>query len=199
MYTAPVPVDQLTGSMVKHYQIEQLLGRGDVSIVYLASQQSQQQPVMLTLFRLPFMYDEQACERFVSRFSQIVSRLMQLGNSGTNKNPQKTPTAAVRPKGKVIGSQNLAVNSAQKFTNPADGNASLLIHLPNGNFAAYESACTHEGVQVNYNPTTHMLVCPRHGAIFDPARNGAIVKGPATRKLLTVTIYVNADGTISAG
>ncbi|MDQ2905945.1 MAG: protein kinase [Chloroflexota bacterium] len=115
-------------------------------------------------------------------------------NTGTGPNvPKGKPTH----NGTVIGAKNLAVNSSSDFTNPADGKDSLLIHLPDGNFAAYERACTHEGVAVNYDPNTHMLVCPAHGSIFDPARNAAVVQGPATRPLAHVALHVNADGTIT--
>jgi len=42
------------------------------------------------------------------------------------------------------------------FKNPADNKASLLVRLPNGQFMAYEKACTHEQVSVHYDPaSTH--------------------------------------------
>ncbi|HTK07835.1 MAG TPA: protein kinase [Ktedonobacteraceae bacterium] len=99
--------------------------------------------------------------------------------------------------GSVVGSTTLLINSAQQFANPADGKSSLLIHLPSGNFVAYKQACTHEGVSVNYDPNTHTLVCPAHGAIFDPAKSGAVLQGPATSPLPTVGIKVNGDGTVT--
>ncbi len=116
----------------------------------------------------------------------------------TNKsNP--TPTRPPVHTGTVIGSTNQGINSAKGFNNPVDGQGSLLIHLPNGNFVAYEKACTHEGVTVYYDANTRQLVCPAHGAIFDPANGGSVVQGPANRPLPTVTIRVNADGTITTG
>ena len=99
----------------------------------------------------------------------------------------------------VIGKTTLTPNSAADFKNPVDGQDSLLIHLPNNQFVAYEKACTHQQVSVYYNPTTKQLVCPAHGAIFDPAKGGAVVQGPATKPLSSVKISVNGDGTIMAG
>ncbi|HEY4034088.1 MAG TPA: Rieske 2Fe-2S domain-containing protein, partial [Ktedonobacteraceae bacterium] len=99
--------------------------------------------------------------------------------------------------GTVIGQTTMALNSANSFKNPADGQGGLLIHLPNSKFVAYERACTHEQVPVNYNPATKQLVCPAHGAIFDPANGGAVVQGPATKPLPSVKISVNGDGTIT--
>jgi serine/threonine protein kinase/Rieske Fe-S protein len=101
--------------------------------------------------------------------------------------------------GTVIGQTTMALNSANSFKNPADGQGSLLIHLPNNKFVAYEQACTHEQVPVYYNPTTKQLVCPAHGAIFDPANDGAVVQGPAMKPLPSVKISVNDDGTITSG
>ncbi len=121
------------------------------------------------------------------------------GNTGTPKggtNPGNTGTA---PTGKVLGATTLAANTAMDIINPADGKAGLLIHLPNGHFAAYERACTHEGVEVNYDPMTHTLVCPAHGAVFDPLNKAAVLQGPAMTPLKPVAFLVNANGTITAG
>lgn len=99
--------------------------------------------------------------------------------------------------GAIIGQTTQARNTAKDFLNPRNGKQSLLIHLPNGSFVAYEKACTHKGVFVYYDPTTHHLVCPAHGAIFDPAQKGKVVQGPATQALPQVAPHLNADGTIT--
>ncbi len=115
------------------------------------------------------------------------------GTTDSTKKPMK-PVANV---GKMIGSANLATNTSTTFANPVDGKQSLLVHLPDGTFAAYESACTHQGVTVAYDPETHMLVCPAHGSIFDPAHGGSVVQGPAMQPLSQVVIHVNTDGSIT--
>nr|BBH95373.1 hypothetical protein KTA_35720 [Thermogemmatispora argillosa] len=120
------------------------------------------------------------------------------GQSQTTGQPGKTSASSgTKSNAKVIGTTALALNSAQAFTNPADGKQGLLIHLPSGTFAAYSRSCTHEGVAVNYDPATHLLVCPAHGAIFDPAKKGSVVQGPATTPLPQIMIRVNADGSIT--
>lgn len=113
--------------------------------------------------------------------------------------PTPTPTPTPQHTGTVIGSTSMGTNSSQGFTNPADGQGSLLIHLPNGNFVAYERACTHVGVAVYYDGGRQQLVCPAHGARFDPANGGQVLQGPANRPLPTVSIRVNTDGTITTG
>jgi serine/threonine protein kinase/Rieske Fe-S protein len=121
---------------------------------------------------------------------QMVHSQTQGANAGIPQKPGHMGT--------VIGQTTLALNAASTFTNPADGQGSLLIHLPDNRFVAYERACTHEQVPVNYDPKTKQLVCPAHGAIFDPARGGAVVQGPATQPLPSVKVSVNSDGTIMA-
>jgi len=110
-----------------------------------------------------------------------------------------TPTPTPGHTGTVIGSTNQGTNTAKLFTNPADGRGSWLIRLPGGSFVAFERACTHQGVPVNYNAGSGKLVCPAHGAIFDPAAGARVVRGPANRPLASVPIRVNGDGTITTG
>ncbi len=117
----------------------------------------------------------------------------------TNKaNQPAQPTKAAHT-GTVIGASNQAAGSAKVFHNPADGKESLLVHLTNGNFVAYERACTHQQVPVDYDAATGHLICPLHHSVFDPANNGAVLVGPAQTPLPKVAVRVNADGTVTAG
>jgi nitrite reductase/ring-hydroxylating ferredoxin subunit len=98
-----------------------------------------------------------------------------------------------------IGGSNMALNSALDFINPADKKPSLLIRMPDGHYVAYEKACTHENVYVHYDAGTHTLICPAHGAVFDPADGGKVLQGPAVTPLPQVKVRVLADGTVVAG
>ena len=114
--------------------------------------------------------------------------------------PPPTPTQPPSHTGTVIGHTNMSNNSSVKFTNPADGQGSLLIRLANGNFVACERACTHVGVAVDYN--NGQLVCPAHNAIFDPANGFSQIPGTGPSGLSPlprISIRVNADGTITTG
>ena len=110
-----------------------------------------------------------------------------------------TPTQPPQHTGTVIGSTSMGTNSSQDFTNPANGSGSILIHLPNGNFVAYNKACTHQGVAVYYDGGSQKLKCPAHGAVFDPANGASPVSGPNNGPLQNVAIRVNGDGTITTG
>lgn len=114
----------------------------------------------------------------------------------TQPPPKPTPTPGHT--GTVIGHTSQATNSAVAFTNPANGQASLLIRMASGSFVACEKACTHAGVPVNYDSGSRKLVCPAHNATFDPA-NGFAPTSPAPTALPRVSIRVNGDGTITTG
>ncbi len=120
----------------------------------------------------------------------LVGILRKLGNQG--------PQVAQLPKG-LVGRTSQARNSATAFVNPRDGKQSLLVRLPDGTFFACEQACTHRGVYVDYDAGTQRLVCPAHGAIFDPAQAGKVLQGPATQPLPAVPLQVHTDGTITVG
>ena len=134
----------------------------------------------------------------------LIGVRMNLGHTGTNAaaTPQQpggtttgtkqgnTAPPAANQAG--IAKTSMAVNSAVTF----NGNKDLLIRLPNGNFVAYDRACTHEGVYVNYMPASKTIVCPAHGAIFNPA-NGSVIQGPAPTALPRVKIQITGNGTIT--
>ena len=131
--------------------------------------------------------------------AQPTSHASAKPTSQPTKAPTKAPTRAPTHTGTVIGSTTLAVNSAQTFTNPADGVSSLLIRLSNGNFVACERTCTHAGVAVDYDKGKMMIVCPAHGAVFDPKNGFSHVSGPGNGPLTRVAIRVNGDGTVTTG
>jgi nitrite reductase/ring-hydroxylating ferredoxin subunit len=87
------------------------------------------------------------------------------------------------------------LNAAQIFTNPHNGKEGILIHLSDGAFVAYDRACTHSKVYVDYDSKTQTLICPAHQAIFDPAQGARVVSGPAPSPLPKMAIQMKSDGT----
>ncbi len=105
--------------------------------------------------------------------------------------PTAVPVQASGPLLAAPGS--LATGQAVEFTLPS-GDPAVLVHTQAG-YSAYVAICTHEGCQVV--PTgTGQLGCPCHGARFDPAANGAVIRGPARRPLAPVAITVGKDGSV---
>jgi len=92
----------------------------------------------------------------------------------------------------------VSANSSVSFTIPSNGDPGVLVHLSNGPFVAYDATCTHAGCPVQYDPGSSYLVCPCHGAEFDPAHDAAVVQGPANTPLTAVPIHIDkATGAIS--
>jgi cytochrome b6-f complex iron-sulfur subunit len=85
------------------------------------------------------------------------------------------------------------LGSAIEFRDDYSGERAVLVHLEGGQFVAYSVVCTHQGCLVLYRDAE--LVCPCHGSVFDPARGGAAVRGPARDPLQKVEVEAE-DGKV---
>ena len=74
--------------------------------------------------------------------------------------------------------------------NAAPGDPGVVVSLGSGKFAAFDAVCTHAGCTVGFDPQAVMLVCPCHGAEFDPRNNGQPVAGPTNVPLTALPISI---------
>lgn len=76
--------------------------------------------------------------------------------------------------------------------------ASDTMQSANG-YIAYSKVCTHAGCPVAlYRADAKQLMCPCHQSVFDVAREGAVVSGPADHALPRLPVEVSADGYVRA-
>lgn len=103
----------------------------------------------------------------------------------------KPSTASPTPAGKVLTTlDRLPVGGAIGFEDPQVGPAALL-RLSNDQVVAYGRRCTHAGCLVGYDQSAEILVCPCHGAEFDPSNDAQPIMGPATRPLPSIAVVVD--------
>jgi thiosulfate dehydrogenase (quinone) large subunit len=89
-------------------------------------------------------------------------------------------------------------NNSVSFSAPGTGDPGVLVHLSSGDFVAFDALCTHAGCVVQYDPSSQLLLCPCHGAAFDPAHGASVVQGPAPTPLTSISVTVNrATGSIT--
>ncbi|HZC04886.1 MAG TPA: TQO small subunit DoxD, partial [Ktedonobacterales bacterium] len=89
-----------------------------------------------------------------------------------------TSGASTPASGSTAGASNVIAqvssvpaNSSATFTIPANGDPGVVVHLQSGKFVAFDATCTHQGCPVSYDPSSQLLLCPCHGAAFDPAQS----------------------------
>jgi thiosulfate dehydrogenase [quinone] large subunit len=77
------------------------------------------------------------------------------------------------------------------FTGPG-GIPAVVLRLANDQVVAYSRVCTHAGCAVGYDQSARILICPCHGAEFDPAHNAQPIAGPTSTPLQSIRVVVDA-------
>jgi thiosulfate dehydrogenase [quinone] large subunit len=92
----------------------------------------------------------------------------------------------------LINSASVPVGQSMMFNDPSLGQF-YLIHLTNGQFVAYSTICTHAGCQVQFDPSSMDLICPCHGAVYDPSNGAQVLAGPAPFPLRNIPVQYDAS------
>ncbi len=90
----------------------------------------------------------------------------------------------------IVDLANLPVGQAMGFQAPGVGPAAL-VRLGKNDVVAFSRGCTHAGCLVGYDSSSRILVCPCHGAQFDPANGATPIAGPAPTALAAVTVAID--------
>lgn len=108
--------------------------------------------------------------------------------------PTAAPTTA--PRGAPIASVGqFASSRSLAFSDPTTGDPAVLVKLSSSAFAAFDAICTHAGCTVQYDDPSGLLICPCHGAEFDPKAHAAVVAGPTQTPLAELPIAIS-NGTV---
>jgi len=111
------------------------------------------------------------------------------GTPAPDPGPPSAPTPSVH--GRTIASlDSLPVGGAVPFNGPGGEPCALFRFGPN-KVAAYSRICTHAGCVVGYDSSSNLLVCPCHGAEFDPTNGAEPVAGPAPTPLPRIRVVVD--------
>jgi len=118
------------------------------------------------------------------------------GSPRTSSPPPTSPTSSPSTPPQIAGQRiatlsKLPIGQAVGFSAPGVGPAAL-VRLANGSVVAYSRVCTHAGCLVGYDTGARLLVCPCHGAEFDPAHQAEPIPGsPTSTPLEMIRVVVD--------
>jgi thiosulfate dehydrogenase (quinone) large subunit len=122
------------------------------------------------------------------------------GGSRSAPSPSTTSpsgsTPTTHPSGTAIGLvSDVPVGGSASFTDPSNGDPSIVIQQTADNFVAFDAVCPHAGCTVAYQASARIIACPCHGSEFNP-RTGDVVRGPAPIGLTKISVVKGADGNL---
>ncbi|HEX9312591.1 MAG TPA: Rieske 2Fe-2S domain-containing protein [Actinomycetota bacterium] len=83
------------------------------------------------------------------------------------------------------------VGGAVAFSDPATGNPAVLLRPAERSVEAFSRVCTHAGCLVQWDQADALLICPCHGAEFDPSHGGRPISGPAPTALERIPVAID--------
>lgn len=101
------------------------------------------------------------------------------------------------PANAIAAISDLNVGSALQIK-LASGDPGILIRTDTDGVCAFSAVCTHEGCTVNYDSGSKELICPCHGARFDPLQNGKAIGGPTRTPLTELPVKISGEYIISS-
>ena len=93
--------------------------------------------------------------------------------------------------GRIVKLSALPIGATYTFTTASQGVPAIVFRTKTGVFA-YSMICTHQGCTVTYVKKSKALVCPCHGAKFDPLKGATPTSGPTNKALATIKVGVKS-------
>jgi thiosulfate dehydrogenase [quinone] large subunit len=90
----------------------------------------------------------------------------------------------------VASLDSIPIGQAIGFTGPGS-EPGVLVRLGQNKVVAFSRVCTHAGCLVGYDSSARLLVCPCHGAEFDPTNGAVPVTGPTSVALPAITVAID--------
>lgn len=131
-----------------------------------------------------------------------------LGALGVTSTVAKNAFAIQGKEIKVVDLASISPLKPISFNYPDENSPAILLDMgkpvymgvgPKNSIVAYSALCQHMGCPVNFDSKSKLLVCPCHISIYDPARGGMCVEGPATSRLPRILLKVKRDGLYAVG
>jgi len=101
------------------------------------------------------------------------------------------------PANAIAAISDLNVGSALQIK-LASGDPGILIRTATDAVCAFSAVCTHEGCTVDYDTASKELICPCHGARFDPLQNGKAIAGPTRTPLTELPVAISGEYIVSS-
>jgi thiosulfate dehydrogenase [quinone] large subunit len=98
---------------------------------------------------------------------------------------------------KIVKLTKLPVGGTFTFTTSSQGVPAIIFRTKAGVFA-YSMICSHQGCTVTYSKSNKSLICPCHGAKFDPLKGAAVLSGPAEKPLAKVKVALKGGWVVEA-
>jgi len=108
----------------------------------------------------------------------------------------RTQSAIASTQKRIVRVAKFPIGSNQKFV-AANGAPAFLFRTKTGVFA-YSAICTHQGCTVDYFKAGKKLVCPCHGASFDPFNAGKVVSGEAKFPLAKINVSIKSGWVVQS-
>lgn len=85
-----------------------------------------------------------------------------------------------------------------QFTYPTSSDQAILINLPDMEFRAYSTVCTHKGKSLLWDDQLKRLHCPAHDAVFS-AETGEKIAGPGGSFLKKIRLQIKEGNIFAVG